>query len=505
VAALGLYVRTLMPGLGLWDTAEFQALGPVLGIAHPTGYPSYTLLLWLASVVLQPFGDPALRANLLSALLVAGAAALVAVTAIQLTRRPLLGLFAGMALALAPTVWRNALRADPHPFHLFLTALLLVLLITWAARQREGDRRAGRWLVAAAATFGVALGNHALTVLLAPGVVLYVLLVEPHIVTRQPRLVAACVVALVATAALAYAYIPLRASMDPPLDYAHPVTWEAFRYLVLGEQFQGSFGLNVSIGSVARASARLGDELGLVAGLVPVGFVVGIVRYRALTIMTAAWLLVTWAFALDYSNADIERYELVPILVAALWATLAVDWLWDALPGLRRSVQGEPTEGEDASARPRLPRWVPFLLATMLVAPVAALVPERYARVDASGDTVGRDWLEATLAQLAPNAVVVSWWSFSTPLWYARWVEGRRPDVDVIDDRAMLDQGLGDVGAVIERWLGSRPVYLIRLDEDIEALGARYVLEEVPDIPAYGLVYRVTGRVGPAYRTSAGA
>jgi len=95
VGSMLLDLRTLQPGLGFWDTGEFQALGPVLGIAHPTGYPSYTLLLWLASVVLQPFGDPALRANLLSAILVSGAAALVAVAVVQVTRRAAIGLVAG--------------------------------------------------------------------------------------------------------------------------------------------------------------------------------------------------------------------------------------------------------------------------------------------------------------------------------------------------------------------------------------------------------------------------
>ncbi|MDQ3937488.1 MAG: DUF2723 domain-containing protein, partial [Chloroflexota bacterium] len=85
--ALTLYARTLLPDVGTWDTAEFQTVGTVLGIAHPTGYPSYTLLAWLASVVLQPFGDPALRANLLSAVLTAGGAALAASSVILLTRR----------------------------------------------------------------------------------------------------------------------------------------------------------------------------------------------------------------------------------------------------------------------------------------------------------------------------------------------------------------------------------------------------------------------------------
>ncbi len=140
--------RTLMPGLGFWDTGEFQALGPVLGIAHPTGYPSYVLLLWLASVLLQPFGDPALRANLLSAVLVSGASALVAVAVIQVTRRSAIGVVAGALLAVAPIAWQNAVRADPHGLHLFLAALLLVLLLGWGIRERAADRApaAGCWL-----------------------------------------------------------------------------------------------------------------------------------------------------------------------------------------------------------------------------------------------------------------------------------------------------------------------------------------------------------------------
>ena len=38
---LALAWPTLLPGLGLWDTAEFQTVGPLLGTAHPTGYPTY--------------------------------------------------------------------------------------------------------------------------------------------------------------------------------------------------------------------------------------------------------------------------------------------------------------------------------------------------------------------------------------------------------------------------------------------------------------------------------
>ena len=57
----------LLPGLGFWDTGELQVVGPVLGTAHPTGFPAYVILAWLASVVFVPLGDPAFRTNLLSA------------------------------------------------------------------------------------------------------------------------------------------------------------------------------------------------------------------------------------------------------------------------------------------------------------------------------------------------------------------------------------------------------------------------------------------------------
>ncbi|MGD8682423.1 MAG: hypothetical protein PVG27_00625, partial [Chloroflexota bacterium] len=92
-------------------------------------------------------------------------------------------------------------------------------------------------------------------------------------------------------------------------------------------------------------------------------------------------------------------------------------------------------------------------------------------------------------ATLDPDAVIISWWSYSTPLWYGQHVEGRRPDVTIIDDRDVLDDGYGTVQAAVEAFLGERPVYIIRLDRDLDALAQRYRLTRVGGIPA--AVYRV--------------
>ena len=94
--------------------------------------------------------------------------------------------------------------------------------------------------------------------------------------------------------------------------------------------------------------------------------------------------------------------------------------------------------------------------------------------------------------------MVVSWWSYSTPLWYAQRVEGRRPDLVIIDDRTRLDQGLGDITAVIDAHLGRAPVYVIRDDPDeIQLLAERYELDPIDGLDARSLTrligFRNTG------------
>ena len=86
--------------------------------------------------------------------------------------------------------------------------------------------------------------------------------------------------------------------------------------------------------------------------------------------------------------------------------------------------------------------------------------------------------MDRALQLMAPDALIVSWWSHSTPLWYAQRVEGRRPDLTIVDDRTILDEGLGDIYTVIDANLGVRPVYVIRDDVDqARELARRYELE----------------------------
>jgi hypothetical protein len=77
-------------------------------------------------------------------------------------------------------------------------------------------------------------------------------------------------------------------------------------------------------------------------------------------------------------------------------------------------------------------------------------------------------------------------------------VEGRRPDLTIVDDRTRLDEGLGDITAVIDANLGVRPVYVTRVDQnELVQLFDRYNLTPLAS-PVAGNVFRVTPKVSAA-------
>jgi hypothetical protein len=86
---------------------------------------------------------------------------------------------------------------------------------------------------------------------------------------------------------------------------------------------------------------------------------------------------------------------------------------------------------------------------------------------------------------LPADAVIVSNWSDSTTLWYGQKVEGLRPDILIVDDsmRVAAGDNLGEVWDVIDRYLGQRPVFLLRFQWGVDgmvALGQMYDMRGFP-------------------------
>jgi hypothetical protein len=506
----------VMPGVGFWDTGEFQTVLPLLGTAHPTGYPTYVILGFVANLLLTPLGEPAFRINLLSLVAVAVAAGATLILVRRLTGSTIVGVAVGLGLATTPLVWLNATRADPHPIHLALVALLLVALVRWEGEQRAAKdakgtveagrtgRRADRWLVLAAVLFGLAAGNHSLTLLLAPPIGLYVLAVEPGI-WRRWRFALACIAAGALTIALVYLELPLRGGLVPaltaPLVYAKPATWDGFWYIALAEQFRGALAdpfadLGGKLGELVELA---GSQYGFLVLAIPPAFVVSAVRAPRYTLLTGLAFLITVLFNAAYTNADIQRYYLGPLLWSWTWlgilgaelAKLATSLTVALAERLRRG-----SLGDGAGARAGIA--VTLVLGALLLAPAFGDLDQRRDDAGRANERGAATWLAQVLPVIPNNAVLVSWWSTSTPLWYAQKVEGLRPDIFIVDDRTMLDLGLGRAPDVIRRYLGERPVFVIRLTgPDTDELTGRFDMHVVAGDGNLA-VWAVTGQLAAA-------
>ena len=471
--ALGIYLRTMMPSTGFWDTAEAQTVPPTLSIFHPTGFPTYAVLGWLWSQL--PIGEVAWRMNLLSAVCVALAAGLVTLIAGHLIgerhrvlRAGAAGV-AGAAFAFASEPWENATRADVHALNVLFVALITWLLLVWAAARRAGTPRADRWLVAAALAFGLALGAHPLAGFTAVGIAAWLIAVD-RTVWRRWRLILACAAALAVAAIGSYAYIAVRAQIDPepPLFYARPETWERLRYLIFAEQFANLFdGFRAPLADLdlkwQQTQAILARQfIGPGWLLIAMGAAVLAVRRPGALAFLGLSVAANVFYSMNFRDGDIDRYymptlvataPMLGVAVAAIGATCA-----RAVAESSRRLVGT------RAARRRLAGVAGGTVVALGSLMTVGSLVVGYAAHDQSGNRDADRWVAAVHRALPPNAVVISWWSYSTPLWHHRWVLGARPDITIIDDRDILDDGYRTMGRAIERHLGRRPVFVVPPD-----------------------------------------
>lgn len=496
--AFGIYLRTLLPGVGFWDTGEAQTVPHTLSIFHPTGFPTYTLIGWAWSQL--PLGGVAYRMNLLSAVCVALASGLVVLIAAHLMteRHRLLAAvaagIAGLSFAFADEPWKNAVRADVHALHILFAALLIWLLLCWGSAERSGARLAGRWLAAAALTFGVSMGNHPLTGLMAVGIAPWLFIVDPRI-WRRWKLLAACAGLLVLGLAT-YLYIPIRALTppEPPLFYARPTTLERMRYLIFAEQFHGLFDnfqnpFDFLSDKWQKAESVLGAQfIGPAWLVVAMGAATLAVRRWGAFVFLGLIVVANVFYSLNFEDGDIDRYYMTSVLVACALLGVAVA----ALAAMcARAVAQASRRSSGPAGRRRLARGAGAAVLTLAaIFPAVSLVSGYDAHDQSSLHDADR-WVESVYSSLPQDAVIISWWSYSTPLWYHAWVLGERPDVKIIDERNILDDGYGDMDTAIRVFLGRRAVYVVAPAWDVDRLRGVFRTETVPTYAGYTSLLRI--------------
>ena len=420
---LGVYAPTIQTGPAYGDSAELAAACHALGVAHPTGYPLYTLLGHAFTRV--PVGTVAFRVNAMSAVFAAAACGLVVLVALEIGSRWIGAGVAAATLAGSPTFWGHAVRAEVYAPSL----VLLLAGVLCALRWRAGGGRGV--LLGLAVVGGVALSHHLATALLFAIPAWIGLRSRPREVL-DPRNLLPCIgLALLPLASLAY--LPIAASTTTGFAWGDPVTWDRFRDHVGGALYH-PFLLRLGLEGALLNLAQLASSSVVQVGWIGLGLAgVGILRLALDSRedpdapggrpgpAIGAWILLNAVYASLYDIPDIEAYFLPTHVALALLAGMGAHhlaWIWDRMAGA--------SSGGD---RRRLAVHLP-LVAVLLASPVARL---------ATGvgwfreQPTARPYLDAVVEQVPEGAILLAGRDESAlPLLYLRYVEEKRTDLVLV-------------------------------------------------------------------------
>nr|XP_051678877.1 transmembrane protein 260 isoform X2 [Oryctolagus cuniculus] len=173
-AVAALFARTLPPSVPGGDSGELITAAHELGVAHPPGYPLFTLASKLA-ITLCPFGSVAYRVNLLCGLFGAVAASLLFDTVFRLSGSRAGGILAAGVFSFSRLTWQWSIAAEVFSLNNLFVGLLMALTVHFeeaaTAEERSKIAKIGAFCC------GLSLCNQ-------HTIVLYVLCIIPWILFR---------------------------------------------------------------------------------------------------------------------------------------------------------------------------------------------------------------------------------------------------------------------------------------------------------------------------------
>jgi hypothetical protein len=415
--AVCVYFVTLAPSIFWGDSPELTSAAFSGGVAHPTGYPTYTMLGY-AFTHGVPFGSVAWRMNLLSALSAAIAVGLLYLVLLRLTRRSAPAALGALLFAFGKTFWSQAVIAEVYAFHLLAVSLVLLCALSWDATGKRA------WLLGAALTYGLAFTHHLQAILLAPAL-LWLAFTSPRRAQffRELR----WSLPLFVLPVVLYAYIPLAAWRDTPQNWNDARTWSnLYRHVTGWEYRELMFSKTPEMlkFDVLRYFGLLSAEWGYaVLPLAVLGAWSLVRQSRRLFVLTALLYVTSVAYALSYRIFDIESYYLGAHLVVAAWAAFGVRRLAVWLQLLFRRQHADPPK------RRALARVVAVSFALLPASAVSA----NWSANDLHADFGALNYARTAVASLKPNAVVFVNGDYACfPLTYVLHVEKKRPDVSLV-------------------------------------------------------------------------
>lgn len=423
--ALVLYRLTAAPDVYYTDCGELAGVCATLGVAHPTGYPLFTLVGYLWHVLPLPLPLPIAKLNLLMTVLGASAVAVVHRTSLHLVGRVVtldsaavrvVAAIAALLFATARTIWAQALSLEVHALQVLLVVLLIHMLVRW-----ENSRRR-RQMVIAALVLGLCFTNHLSSIVLLPGVLVMALLLGRGSFAERVRELALPAV-MVILCALLYVYLPLRSASGPIFDWGEVHrSFDKFWYHVSGKQysvwmFSGGWRQQLAVfWKLLLPNTALPFSLW--------GLWILWRRNRPMALLLVLMAVVCVGYVINYSIHDIEPYFVSAFVALSLAAAVGIAALW----------------------RYRFVRGIVVLL------PLAYTV-WNWRVNDLHAHRLVRDYVRLVVEPLPKGSIVFSqqWDYFCSAFWYLQQVEGYRRDIVLVEKELLRRTWYVHQ---LERWYG---------------------------------------------------
>ena len=214
VVAMSIYLWSMPRTVVLEDDGYFILASWFNGIAHPPGYPLFTMLGHLAAQVLP--GTAAVRVHTVSALFAALSCVMLWCVIYKLYGNRLLALTGAFMLAVSRVFWSQAIIAEVYTLNCFLFLCLFRMGLELRDRYHQDGTKL---LFSMAVVTGFGLSNHwPLLVLASPALVFLIWPARHRIMSRLPLLVAGLCIGL-----LPYVWMVWRSQMNPEISFFGPI------------------------------------------------------------------------------------------------------------------------------------------------------------------------------------------------------------------------------------------------------------------------------------------
>ena len=444
-----IYIITSAPSVVQIDSGELAAVQATLGIAHPTGYPLFTMIGYLFSLIPLPM-TKIFQLNILAAIYCSAAIGVFTYTIKfcldnlssfkkkqpvrkesskkekkkskdknEKTEKPakipenlklLTAVLGGLILAFSRTFWFQSTSVEVYSLHLTLITLIILFLLKAYVSSLENDKLIN-WLVF---SFFLALGftNHLTTILILPGVA-YLYFSRYGFNSKSFKRLAIMILFFIPILVLIYSYLPIRASQNPLLDWGNPVDWERIYRHVTGKQYQ--VWLFTSFDSAGKQLNHfftiLPEEFYAGLALAFIGLFVSFFKARKLFLFMLITFLFAVLYSINYDIHDIDSYFLLAFIMIAFFAAF----------GILKILEMKSLQKNYALI------LISFLIAIQFYF--------NFINVNQSGVYTFEDYTKATLNGVPKNSIVFSyqWDYFISASNYFQFVEDYRRDVTVID------------------------------------------------------------------------